>query len=77
MNEIIDFLASQVRTKLEDTGISENAKSILTTIGLELDEMSVRVWSIDNIDEANDKIQSMGKRLNKLTKEEPCLETKS
>ncbi len=70
MNEIIEALLNQVRAKAEED-ISVEAREVLKTVELELTEMAKEVWTLDRIEELNEKTDSMSRRLREL-KENQC-----
>ena len=70
MNAVITALLAMVVAKLEEKDITLQSREILETIELELNEMSAKNWTIEDVEELNNRMDSKNDRLQTIKEDD-------
>ncbi len=74
MNQILEFLYTQVQEKLKEDGISIEARNILTEMKIEMKKMLKEELTLNSLPAMEVKLEGFIKQLKQLNKDEQCSE---
>ena len=74
MNQILEFLYTQVQEKLKEDGISIEARNILIELKIEMKEMLKEELTLDSLPIMEVKLEGFTEQLKQLNKDVQCSE---